>query len=387
MTVESHTQDYHLCIKNISKAFLTLPNEGGSSAHKDKPISVILQDVNLEWKTGEVIGLIGLNGSGKTTMLNILSGYQIATSGLISCVVKGDSEDAKIVKSNHSWFEGKFFKPETNLTGDVKIAGKLRQIVSSMFSGDLINTELNLVQIVKNNLAINNIALDERRFAYYSNMLNIDDRYFKFPAGTYSKGMKQKTNLLGTILLNKPFLILDEPFVGLDAPSCTQLKQTVVTLARKERKGLLVTAHNMNDLAEICDRIYCLDGGLLSKPIFTRFFKTECFSINIYMTGSTEEMIEKQRYFALFDSQLREELGVVNDATDGTIITYLENNETACISIFIANIPENKEQISLLKTESFAKLLSTKLDLKLVGKATFFNLNAMAKILERDILK
>ncbi len=77
----------------------------------------------------------------------------------------------------------------------------------------------------------------------------------------YSFGMKQRLGL-AQALLNKPqFLILDEPFVGLDPIGKEIFKNIIIQKAREEKVGILFSSHDLEDVEEICDRIVLIDGG------------------------------------------------------------------------------------------------------------------------------
>lgn len=383
MEQNSNSSEYRLTVSNASKVFKTIESNNAASI---KPFITILNNINLVWKTGQIIGLVGLNGSGKTTMLSIMSGLQSLTDGYIYL----ETLNKRKYKNWKEFDEAKNdenieLEPLVDLSEDYNISNILRENISCVFSGDLINTELNLPETVENNLANFNLLRDNNRFIKYAKILNLDNRFFNYKAGTYSKGMKQKASLMASILKKAPFLILDEPFVGLDAPSCAQLKQTILELS-KENIGIIVTSHTMSDLAELCDEIYSLNAGVLSNPIYTKFYKEECYSLNLFFSNNDNSHVLKQLQFFNITIDYLKKMLDINNEKEGNIMIFLENDYTICFSFFIYKKSSKfKKNCDIIHSEEFYKSIEEKFNMNYAGKANFFHLNAIAKILEYKI--
>ena len=77
----------------------------------------------------------------------------------------------------------------------------------------------------------------------------------------FSFGMRQRLGLAQALLNNPKFLVLDEPFVGLDPAGKTILKNIILQKAHEEKIGILFSSHDLEDVEEICDRIIMIEGG------------------------------------------------------------------------------------------------------------------------------
>lgn len=179
--------------------------------------NTILKNINLELQSEQIHGLIGLNGSGKTTFLNTLYG-----------LIKPDS--GKIVYETTPLHRKQIaFLPTQNffysrITGEEYL--RLFQSQNQEFNIQDWNEifELPLKKLIEN----------------------------------YSTGMKKKLSLLGVLSLNRPILILDEPSNGLDLESNQILKKIILRL-KETGKTVLITSHILEMLWTICDVIHHLD--------------------------------------------------------------------------------------------------------------------------------
>lgn len=203
----------------------------------------VINGLNLQLELNEVHGLVGLNGSGKTTLLNTISGIIKQENGSITY------NNEKLTKKSIGYLETENFF-YTNITGTEYL---------SLFE----NKKFDLAAWNKIfELPLNNI---------------IDN---------YSTGMKKKLALLGILKLDKPILILDEPFNGLDLETCKVL-QIIILKLKQRQKTIIITSHILESLTSICDTIHYLDNGIiklsrsknefenLEKDIFHNFAKSE----------------------------------------------------------------------------------------------------------------
>lgn len=187
----------------------------------------VLQDVSFEVKKGEVFGLIGLNGAGKTTMIKILLG-----------LLKKDSGDATIFghdifktsTRDHLAFLPEKFQPSTHLKGYEQISLSLSFYKQKM---------------------------DKKKAVKWAESLELNPDMLSHKITKYSKGMGQKLGLLSTILAERPLLILDEPMSGLDPKARILFKNAVLDYA-KRGNTVFFSSHILSDIDEICDRIAIL---------------------------------------------------------------------------------------------------------------------------------
>ena len=177
----------------------------------------VLENLNLKLKTKQIHGIVGLNGSGKTTLLNSIFGIKPVDKGGIRL---GDS---KISKTEIGYMESQnFFYPR--ITGREYL--RFFQITNPDFNIENWNKvfELPLNELIDN----------------------------------YSTGMKKKLAFLGVLCLDKPVVILDEPFNGVDLESNQKIKTILQTL-RSNGKTILITSHILEALTSLCDTISYLN--------------------------------------------------------------------------------------------------------------------------------
>jgi len=193
---------------------------------------VVIEDLSLTVAEGEVVGLIGLNGVGKTTLIKSILTLVKPAAGSIR-IFDRDHRDP-LSRANLAYLPEKF-QPPGLLTG----ADFIR------FSLSYYGLSFERAQAVElaDRLALDAAALDKR-------------------IGVYSKGMSQKLGLLATFLTDLPLLILDEPMVGLDPRARSAFKEQI-TAYRARGNTVFLSSHILADLDEICDRIGILHGGRL----------------------------------------------------------------------------------------------------------------------------
>jgi ABC-2 type transport system ATP-binding protein len=196
---------------------------------------LVLNQISLQVNKGEIFGLIGLNGAGKTTMiksiLHLVTGYEgaISVDGLPNASVEARGRLAYLPEK---------FQPSRNLKGYEHLTLSLK------FYG---------------------MKLDREAAQREAEALDLDPARLDSRIATYSKGMGQKLGLITNFLLETPLLILDEPMSGLDPKARIRLKQRLMK-AREQGRTMFISSHILADMDEICDRVAVLNGG---KLVFT----------------------------------------------------------------------------------------------------------------------
>ena len=199
-------------VKNVTKKF------------DDK---IIVDSLTLNVKQGETIGIVGRNGSGKTVLLKMICGLYIPTSGNIT------------INSNKSNAE------------------KLGVLIDSNFLNDetgFYNLKL-LSQL--------GVKIKEDKIYEILKLVGLDP-YNKTKYKNYSMGMKQKLKLANALMYDSEILILDEPFNGLDKDSVNHFRNIILQY-KKQKKTILLTSHNYEDIKLLCDKIYEMDKGILKE--------------------------------------------------------------------------------------------------------------------------
>ena len=176
----------------------------------------ILEDLSIRFGEAKIHGLVGLNGSGKTTLLNTIYGFKKCVSGSILY------DDKPVRRTDMSFLETEnYFYP--NITG--------KEYLSLFEPAGKDSTD-------------------------------IWNRLFKLPLDRiidgYSTGMKRKLALMATLIQDKPVIILDEPFNGLDIEASKVLSM-VISRLRDKGRTIIVTSHILESLTGICDYIHYLN--------------------------------------------------------------------------------------------------------------------------------
>ena len=193
------------------------------------------KDISFEVKKGEVFGLLGTNGAGKSTTIKMLCGLLKPTRGSIQI---GDIDLQRMPLKAKSMMG---YLPENPLIYDkltgaetLELIGRLRKL-----SNDMI----------------------EQRVKYYAQTLDLGEQIYH-EVGTYSKGMRQKLAIAMTLIHDPEMVLLDEPASGLDPRYTKLLKDWIKNLSANGRTVLLST-HIIEMAETLCDRIGIIDQGKL----------------------------------------------------------------------------------------------------------------------------
>ena len=205
---------------------------------------IVLHDIHLEFEQGKVYGIVGENGAGKTTLFKCLAGLEKYNG-----TIESNYENLKNALG---------FLPTTPYFFS-KITGR------------------EYLQLLCNARRIKHQDFDEK------NIFNLPLEQY---ATTYSTGMKKKLALLGLLLQSNDFLILDEPFNGVDIQSNILINEIIQELQRLN-KTILISSHIFSSLSSTCDAIHLLKNGK-----FVRSVTQEAF----------DELEEEMKAFSVGDS-------------------------------------------------------------------------------------
>ncbi|MDE1151902.1 MAG: ABC transporter ATP-binding protein [Micavibrio sp.] len=192
----------------------------------------VIENISFDIRTGETFGLIGLNGVGKTTLIKIILGLMEANKGSVE-IFGGQTLSAES-KSKIAYLPEKF-EPPPFLSG---------------------------LEFVKFSLDLYKRGFSEEAVMQAADRISLSRPALKRRVNTYSKGMRQKTGLMGTWLTECPLLILDEPMSGLD-PLARVLVKDEILACRNRGMTVFLSSHILSDMDEICDRIAVIHDGQL----------------------------------------------------------------------------------------------------------------------------
>lgn len=200
--------------------------------HKSYHHRPVLKDISFSLAQGEIFGLIGLNGAGKTTMIKIILDLAKASSGEAR-VFDASTTDLK-ARRELSYLPEKF-QPSRYLKG---------------------------FEYLDLALSYYGKKLDMEKARQGAVALDLDPNVLSARVGSYSKGMGQKLGLLGAFMIDASLYILDEPMSGLDPRARIKLKNMLMD-TRTRGKTVFFSSHILSDIDEICDRIGVIHEGRL----------------------------------------------------------------------------------------------------------------------------
>lgn len=225
----------------------------------------VLSDLNLKVKKNLVTVIMGPNGVGKTTLINVILGLTEYDNGNIII-------DKSLVNSN--------------LTIDQK--KKICYIPDSPIFLEYLTGLENLIYISK--IYERNLSNEKLKFIMNEYNLNSEDLTV---VKDYSRGMKTKLNLCFIEIIDASFIILDEPTIGLDIISIEYLRNKISDF-KLQGKTILITSHDMEFVRSVADEIYLLNDNKLSL-LFGFADKSKIRDINI-LTDSLLLKLEKNEW-------------------------------------------------------------------------------------------
>jgi len=194
--------------------------------------ATVLDGVDFALAPGELFGLIGVNGAGKTSLLHCVLDLSAPDAGTIT--VFGLPHTAPAARAPLAYLPERFLPPYF----------------------------LNGREFLRYMMTLHGRAYDETAVAAMLGALELDPQALRRTVRDYSKGMTQKLGLAACLLAAKPLLVLDEPMSGLD-PKASALLKRQLRAARDGGAAILMTSHALADVEQLCDRIGILHNGRL----------------------------------------------------------------------------------------------------------------------------
>lgn len=192
----------------------------------------VLKQVNLECESGEIAGIIGRNGAGKTVLFKAICGLTAIDSGKI--LIDGEERrKGEVLQSVGIIIEEPAFLAHASGYKNLEYLYMIRNRVN--------REHLNQV--------LSQVGLDPD---------------VKKPVDKYSLGMRQRLAIAQAIMEDPDILILDEPFNGLDDHGVADMRELFLELKRRG-KTILVASHNPEDIRLLCDRVYQMNAGVLEQ--------------------------------------------------------------------------------------------------------------------------
>jgi lipopolysaccharide export system ATP-binding protein len=199
----------------------------------------VVRGVSLEIASGEVVGLLGPNGAGKTTTFSMVVGLTAPDSGRVLLDGADVTDDPMYIRAR----KGIGYLPQE----------------ASIFRG--LTVEQNILAILET-IAPN--GADRRaRLRDLLSELSLTP-LAKSPAYTLSGGERRRVEITRALVISPQFMLLDEPFAGIDPIAVTDIQQIIFHL-KNRGIGVLITDHNVRETLKITDRAYIVHDGVIFR--------------------------------------------------------------------------------------------------------------------------
>lgn len=193
----------------------------------------ILENINLNIVSGKIYGLIGRNGSGKTVLLKCIAGFMNVSEGKILVNKKEMGKDITFLDNMGFILNQPGFIEEASGFKNLQYLASIRKIA------------------------------DKKRIEEVMQMVGLDAKSRK-AVEKYSLGMRQKLGIAQAIMENPEILILDEPMNALDEDT-VELMRKLLMQWKEQGKLIIITSHNKEDVALLCDEVYRLRSGKIAS--------------------------------------------------------------------------------------------------------------------------
>ena len=200
---------------------------------------MVVRDVSLSVTSGEVVGLLGPNGAGKTTTFYLVVGLTAPDQGRVTLNGEDVTDDPMYLRAR----KGIGYLPQE----------------PSIFRG--LTVEQNILVILET-LGLSRAAR-RSRVRELLEELNLTP-LAKSPAHTLSGGERRRTEITRALVISPLFMLLDEPFAGIDPIAITDIQEIIVHL-KARGIGVLITDHNVRETLRITDRAYIVHDGAVFR--------------------------------------------------------------------------------------------------------------------------
>ena len=195
--------------------------------------NIILNNINLEFESGKIYGLVGRNGSGKSVFLKILCSFYKPNTG-------------EVLFDNINYSSNNSFPPDTRAL-----------IEKPTFFPDLTGFEnLKLLANIQNKISDNEINDTLEKV----NLIHEKDKKYK----EYSLGMKQKLGIAQVLMENPSVMIFDELFNGIEDDTVDKIRNILLEL-KNQNKIIIVTSHIKEDIDILSDEVYKFNNGNVER--------------------------------------------------------------------------------------------------------------------------
>lgn len=189
---------------------------------------IVLNNINMTLESGNIYGIIGQNGSGKSVLLKIICAFYIPSQGEVLIDNINYCNGKSFPKNLRALIEKNAFLPDISGFNNLKLLAKIENKITD----EEINESLKIV-----------------------NLYEEKDKIFS----KYSMGMKQKLGIASALMEDPEIIILDEPFNGIDEESKEKITNELIKI--KNNKIIIITSHIKDEITSLCDHVFEMKNG------------------------------------------------------------------------------------------------------------------------------
>jgi len=239
-----------------------------------------VRNINFEVKDGEIVGFLGRNGAGKSTTMNMITGFIEPTEGEIIVGGYNIDQKPKKVKSQIGYMpEGTPLYSDLTVKEFVKYMAELKQVPRKQIK-----------EAVKN--AIEKTGLEK-----------VQDNLTK----NLSRGYKQRVSMAGAIVGDPKILILDEPTVGLDPKQVIEIRELIKSFGKDHT--VLISSHILSEVSQLCEKVIIIDKGEIVAVDTPEHLEKETSDIKVIKV-TVDDMNDK---FTEIKNDIKEIVDIVLD--------------------------------------------------------------------------
>lgn len=230
-------------VEHLKKDFIKYEKQSGllgmakAFFNAKKVIVPAVNDISFTIQDGEIVGYIGANGAGKSTTIKMLTGILTPSSGLIE--INGIVPYKE--RTKNAYQIGVVFGQRTQLWWDLPLAESYT--------------------ILKEIYGVSDADFKER-MAFFEEIFELS-QFIKSPVRQLSLGQRMRADIVASLLHNPKVLFLDEPTIGLDVVAKNQMRQAIKQLNSRFNTTVILTTHDLDDIAQLASRIIMIDKGMI----------------------------------------------------------------------------------------------------------------------------
>jgi ABC-2 type transport system ATP-binding protein len=230
-------------VEHLKKDFIKYEKQSGllgmakAFFNAKKVIVPAVNDISFTIQDGEIVGYIGANGAGKSTTIKMLTGILTPSSGLIE--INGIVPYKE--RTKNAYQIGVVFGQRTQLWWDLPLAESYT--------------------ILKEIYGVSDADF-QTRMAFFEEIFELS-QFIKSPVRQLSLGQRMRADIVASLLHNPNVLFLDEPTIGLDVVAKNQMRQAIKRLNKEFNTTVILTTHDLDDIALLANRIIMIDKGTI----------------------------------------------------------------------------------------------------------------------------